>query len=127
MKFPTSLQTPIINLNGNTADSLLDQLRAVLLVMQDLEKAMAQASDVAHGRNFQTLPDARERTDQAIQAWHERRLMVAQLHNEVLVLAVGIQNQKYMRDDKQPPLVLEDGVPEGWDKVEGGAVSPEDK
>ena len=45
---------PKVNLNGNTGKDLVARSRTVLNALNELEAAMAIASDVVHGRNFQT-------------------------------------------------------------------------
>lgn len=50
-----SLTTPIINLNGDSASTLLGQADAVTTAISDLIAAMRDASP--HGRNFQCSPE----------------------------------------------------------------------
>lgn len=50
-----SLTTPIINLNGDRAETLLGQADAVTTAISDLIHAMRDASP--HGRNFQCSPE----------------------------------------------------------------------
>lgn len=118
------LVVPIINMNGNTADSLLDQLRGVMLSLSNAERAMAEASDVWHGRNFQTLKNGESISREAREAWHEQMRLVGQIHNNVLVLARDILKQKHERDERLGSIdhMTDDASPAGWDVVEGGPV-----
>jgi hypothetical protein len=114
----TKLVTPIVNLNGNTAESLIAQLKDVLNALHQLEQAMAKSSDIWHGRNFQTMKDGDVVSQKARRAWNERQRMVGELHNEVLTMAAVILDQKH----GTYPLTS----PKGWDSVEGGPMPVEE-
>jgi len=87
------LVVPKINLNGNSAASLVEQLAAVLKAITTLKATMAEASDVVHGRNFQTFDDPVGTRDLADAAWLERRRMIEVLHQDITALALAIQEQ----------------------------------
>ena len=87
------LLTPTINLNGNTAQDLLEKLRLVLHNINHLKESMRDASDIVHGRNFQLDQDPVNKQREAQAAWYERFVMVNDLHDEVLALALDIQAQ----------------------------------
>jgi hypothetical protein len=86
------LVTPTINLNGNLVSDLVEKLRAVLDALRGAQETMAAASDVVHGRNFQTVQD-RAVHYAAMDAWHERRAQIDQMHQEIKKLALAIQEQ----------------------------------
>ena len=87
------LVTPTINLNGNTAESLVEQLRTVIDAARLLKTAIAAASDVTHGRNFQTALDPVKARIDATHAWGERWAMIDRLEDEMTDLALAIQKQ----------------------------------
>ena len=89
----TPLVVPRVNLNGNSAPDLVRQLAEVLNALTRVKAAMAQASDVVHGRNFQTSEDPAGERDLADAAWLERRRMIEVLHQEITNLALAIQEQ----------------------------------
>lgn len=93
MKYLTQLQNPVVNLNGNSASSLVDQLKGVLTALTAVEQAMHNASDCWHGRNFQTLPDGEARQRATMDAWHERMRAIADTYNEVMAMALDVQKQ----------------------------------
>ena len=105
------LITPISNLNGNTPESLIEQLKLVLHNINHLEASISSASDCWHGRNFQTVKDGDQVRLKAEFAWHDRREWLHQLHQDVTNMALEIQGQKH---------------PKGWESVEGG-VMPDEK
>lgn len=82
---------PTPNLNGNTGTSLINQLTGIMSALDQVNKAFASASDIIHGRNFQTLKDGDRIRNEAEIAWIERRIMIEQLHNELLRMALSIQ------------------------------------
>jgi hypothetical protein len=91
------LVNPVLNLNGNSADSLLEPLMEVLNRINALEVALAEASDVCHGRNFQTVADDHLLVE-ARQAWGQRRVMLVDLEHEITNMALDIQRQKRERE-----------------------------
>jgi hypothetical protein len=87
------LIAPIPNLNGNSADSLVQQCRQILDAARELRDAIRNASDLVHGRNFQTLPTvvaglAREK---AAEAWRERQAWLRRFEAEVTEMALTIE------------------------------------
>jgi hypothetical protein len=127
------LIAPQLNLNGNTAESLMNQLKLVLHNIDHLREAMRAANDVNHGRNFQTMRYGDDVARQAQQAWAERINMIGALHDEVITLAMEIQSQDYAkreRDkvfnaavDKRIEQTLAATHPKGWESVDGGVVN----
>jgi hypothetical protein len=89
----TPLVTPRVNLNGNSAQDLVRQLADVINALTRLKAAMAGASDVVHGRNFQTATDPVAERMRAEDAWVERRRLVEVLHQDITALALAIQAQ----------------------------------
>jgi hypothetical protein len=90
----SALVTPRVNMNGNSKQSLVDMLVNVKHALDDADKAFVEASDVVHGRNFQTLAfDATVRRNAAEDAWRERRLILQALAAEIYALAIDISNQ----------------------------------
>lgn len=92
-----SLIPPTVNLNGDTADDLVEQCRTVCDACYDLIQALSAA--VPNGRNYQTQPDHWQVQDataceRARDAHHERMLAVSALRQEFLALALNIQDQK---------------------------------
>jgi hypothetical protein len=82
---------PTVNMNGATADSLLEQQEAVLEAVTALQKALAAAAP--HGRDFQydrtglELPKAQED--------HRKELMyLSQIGTRHRELAIAIYDQK---------------------------------
>jgi len=55
MTNPRSLTTPIINLNGDRAETLLDQLRGIHDAIHAISKVLGNSSP--HGRNYQCSPE----------------------------------------------------------------------
>lgn len=91
--FSSPLITPIVNLNGNSKDSLVQPLVEVLHLCRQLQDAMNRASDVCHGRNFQTLPNANAQQSMAREAWAERCMAVEDLRRDIEALAIAINEQ----------------------------------
>lgn len=84
---------PVVNLNGNPAADLIDKLLAVKHSVVTAAYSMSQASDVIHGRNYQTCrhPDAtRERAERA---WVARLHILNAIAEDVEKLALEIQRQ----------------------------------
>jgi hypothetical protein len=94
------LITPLVNNNGNSAEDLIQKLRNVMDRLRDVEAAMADANDVCHGRNFQTMPNGEVRRLDAQQAWGERRMDIVALREEVQELALSIFSQTQERQRK---------------------------
>ena len=89
----SSLVVPVINLNGNTANDLLDKLRVVLSKTVDLQAAMIGASDVVHGRNFQTVESPEFARLEAVRAWRQRFEMLDAFLTEMREFAIAIDEQ----------------------------------
>ena len=87
------LVVPTINLNGNTAESLVEQLKTVINAARELKLAIAAASDVTHGRNFQLSLDPITQRIDATHAWGERWAAANQMEDDFTELALAIQAQ----------------------------------
>lgn len=87
------LITPTVNLNGNSARDLVEQLCRVMDALRDAEEAFAKNADVTHGRNFQTRLTGDAIAMQAAQAWGERRRALFDMREGVERLALAIQAQ----------------------------------
>jgi hypothetical protein len=103
MKHHLSLVTPRINLNGNTADSLVTQISDILDDINSLIETMSQYEG-NHGRNFQTVPDHGGITGDLVarnarDAWTERLITLGEMRHEMLELGLAIQRQG---DDRLP-------------------------
>jgi hypothetical protein len=87
------LITPIPNLNGNSADSLVQQCRQILAATRALRDAIRNASDLVHGRNFQTLPAGVATVARAAaeDAWRERQAWLSRFEAEVTEMALTIE------------------------------------
>jgi hypothetical protein len=80
-------------MNGTAKSVLVEQLVDVMNALRLAEKAMAEASP--NGRDYQNSPMTGENGVYAAQdAWHERRLMVTKLTQEIEAYAFQISQQK---------------------------------
>jgi hypothetical protein len=117
------------NLNGNTEESLLNQLRSLMDSLRDVSECLSGCSDHWHGRNFlpQGSAEAQLMRKMAENAWRLRMDAINSMHEEVLALALEIQG-----GSKQPAIavvelasMLADPpaviILDGWESVEGGA------
>jgi len=93
----TNLVVPTVNLNGNDADDLVAQLRDVLKALDDANSQMGAASDIFHGRNFQLADDPQRAQFDAQIAWTERRLAIIKMRDEIMELALAVQEQGRVR------------------------------
>jgi hypothetical protein len=93
MKHLLPLVTPLTNLNGNNPHDLVHQLRDVMDAMNKTIDVMAKASDIHHGRNFQTLDDHQIKAQMARDAWWDRITTMNEIRDEILQMAVEIQKQ----------------------------------
>jgi hypothetical protein len=84
------MQTPIPNLNGNSKESLITELRTILDALRDADETIGKASAVWHGRNFQTLRDGNAVQVRAQAAWDERRRMLNDFYKEVQDMAIEV-------------------------------------
>jgi hypothetical protein len=85
------LVTPLVNLNGATAKSLIEQHVAVMNALDTVLEAMSQA--FPHGRDFQTHPDGNAAVYAARDAWQERMLALTEMKREITDNALAIQAQ----------------------------------
>jgi hypothetical protein len=91
----SKLPVPLPNMNGNSAESLIEQLRGILDAIRPLEKAIRHASDCWHGRNFQPLPPEQAKLVQARaqDGWFERQKWLDAFEQEILEMAIKLQQQ----------------------------------
>jgi hypothetical protein len=85
------LQRPIVNLNGNTREQLIEHCRHVMDSARDLDRALAQANEIGHGRNYQTMPQGNVVASLMRDAIGDRRRVVLALVHEFEQLALDIQ------------------------------------
>jgi hypothetical protein len=91
------LITPVPNLNGNSAGELIERLRALIDALTLAGERLADAGDVTHGRNFQHLIKGNDWSEhnrvvnEARLALGERAMLIGQLINEFMALAINIQ------------------------------------
>jgi hypothetical protein len=105
------------NLNGNTEESLLAQLKALMESLRDARDRISGCSDHWHGRNFlpQGTPEAGIMRGMAETAWRLRIDVVDTMHEEALTLALQIQGGSKQPEPRSSPS-------RGWEFVDGGAV-----
>ena len=89
-----NLVSPVPNLNGNTHESIIEQLHKYSLILGDCIDAMRECSDCWHGRNFQTLENGQIWRDMAESAWRLRAETLGLMAKEVMALAVDVQRQQ---------------------------------
>lgn len=90
MTYKFALVPPIVNMNGATAKSLVEQHVAVLNAIDATVDAMQAA--FPHGRDYQTARTAF--AEQAAQdAWRERMVALVDLKREITANALAIQAQ----------------------------------
>jgi hypothetical protein len=81
------LVVPLVNINGSSAQSLVDDMIAVINALRDAEKALAIA--MPHGRDYRDFDDWRLARD----AWHDRRNAIAAMMSELEEYAYAIAQQ----------------------------------
>lgn len=84
------LTVPIVNLNGDNVETLVDQMRNVLDLMRALDNVMGLATP--HGRNYQLQDD--NAAHFAREAWQERRLLLNAMFKEMEEYAIKISEQR---------------------------------
>jgi len=84
------LEVPLVNLNGTSKDALLGQYMAVLQALDSLQTALGEA--MPNGRDYQTAKDPNA-CSKARQAFTERRLILANIREEIYEVAVAISDQ----------------------------------
>jgi hypothetical protein len=88
------LVTPVPNLNGNSAESLMEQLTDVRRALDNAIHAFALASDCIHGRNFQTMSEGDSLQRKAQEAWYERTAALNAMAKEILDMQLAIMEQR---------------------------------
>src|SRR5262245_23098174 len=91
------LITPIVNLNGSSAEELMNYR---LNVCKELEKAVeALFQGMPHGRDYQTHPKSRELggystvAEEAREAWRDRIEALRIINSELMADAQAIHDQ----------------------------------
>jgi glucokinase len=92
-----ALGVPVVNLNGSSKESLLNDYLAIMRALEAANKAMAEATP--HGRDFQTVPNGDWVGQKAREAFHERRALIRAMHAEFEAVAVAISEQN---DNRMP-------------------------
>jgi hypothetical protein len=87
------LIAPRVNNNGNTAKHMVDMLRRVMDDLRLVETSLREASEITHGRNFQTCDDPELERKIACDAWMERRNVINEMLRDFMELAIDIQEQ----------------------------------
>ena len=78
-----------VNLNGDTARTLVDNARAVIDALREVETLMGAANP--HGRNYQTAETGAYDADML--EWTEARIALCNLRNKITDSAVRIQRE----------------------------------
>ena len=99
--FKKPLVTPHINLNGDNPTTLINQLIDIRSCLFQCMGKMRSAS-THHGRNFQTIPNAREMQGEAQDAWNERVQMMLNLYHELGTMSEMIDQQR--SNQPKPPV-----------------------
>jgi hypothetical protein len=90
---------PQINLNGTSAEELIEQQLAVHKAAGDLLSALRQA--LPHGRDYQTLPHGGALVHlEARQQAEARYHAVAKIADEAMDIALNIQAQQIERENR---------------------------
>ena len=85
------LVVPVPNLNGNSAESLQEQLTNIRQALNAALAAFSKASDCIHGRNFQTMLDGISYQRMAQEAWYERVTALEAMASEIYQIQIQIQ------------------------------------
>jgi hypothetical protein len=86
-----ALAIPRVNMNGNSNESLVEQLTQAHASVQTAITALANA-DYAHGRNYQTIPNPQV-AQNAIEEHRERLQALISVRDDLMTLAIEINNQ----------------------------------
>ena len=88
-----TLITPTANTNGNTVNDMVNQVMDVVNKIQDTVGDM-QKMDVYHGRNFQTVENAENVRNEAIDRLVERMNALEKMKMDFFRLAMEIKQQE---------------------------------
>lgn len=77
-----------VNLNGDSKETLVNQARAVIDALREVETLMGVANP--HGRNYQTAKPGAFDADQL--EWTEARIALCNLRNKIMDSAIRIQD-----------------------------------
>lgn len=98
----TPLIVPQVNINGTSAEALVDQQRIVLHNLDHLLHSMGEA--MPHGRDWQTVEGGEKLADICRAAWLQRRMMLEILRREIETYAIAILDQPAARRKRMPPI-----------------------
>ena len=87
------LTAPAINLNGDTADQLVNEIIGMRSACFDLMKLM-RGTAICHPRNFQTVPRSKEVTAKAQAAWDQRVQFLLNFYAELQEIGDAIIKQR---------------------------------
>lgn len=104
-----ALDVPVVNLNGSSKESLLNDYLAIMRALEAANKAMAEATP--HGRDFQTVKNGDHIAARAREAFHERRAIIRAIHAEFEAVAVAISEQNDNRSPRKIPVPIVGGDP----------------
>lgn len=97
-----NMTVPVVNMNGNSKESLVKHAMDIHHALEAAQKLIAE-SDLAHGRNFQTLADPKFQFRAREEKTRDFRVLEA-MSREYLDLAIAIHEQgkeiKSVRDIK---------------------------
>jgi hypothetical protein len=89
-----SLIVPIVNLNGNSQDSLARVALGVAMAMEQMMSTLAEATgELGHGRNFQTIKDGDQEAALARTILRQRMEVISAMQHEFQQLALKVQEQ----------------------------------
>src|SRR5262245_7859841 len=88
------LITPNVNLNGNSAESLLENCSRIRAGLHEAISAI-QRSDLAHGRNYQTAKDPFGQQASAANALNDRLMALTNMSREFEKLGYAIYKQAH--------------------------------
>jgi len=82
---------PTVHMNGNSAQSLLEELHDGIVLIKTAQEALA-SMDVAHGRNW--YPQGDGATTKAREEHFARIRKLAEVRKELEAIAEGVYQQK---------------------------------
>lgn len=86
---------PTINLNGTSADALIEQYAKAATAVADAIKAVAEAWP--HGRDFQTMKPCAHR--RATEQHDDRMAWLRSVHADLMVILDNVCEQKLRREE----------------------------
>lgn len=88
------LVTPIVNLNGSSAEHLINERLSIMTKIDELIVTLQHA--MPHGRDYQTHSTAFACED-ARKAWSERIQILREIRSDFVADAIAIQHQEQDR------------------------------